>query len=301
MTESAVLQQGIHPVLIPCSLCISTHHACSRIDDIVPSVVLERIVELSTQCGTQILAGSSLGICPSITIGEGIAITQSFVSQLHEVLLAYHGILIDSTRCPAYRRTPCHLCLTFLTLFGRDHDDTIGTTGTIQSTGGSVLQDGHGFNIRRVDVGQRAIVRNTVHYIQRRRGSIDRTITTDDNRSRFARLARTRSRQDTRCLSFQAFRHVRNRTRLQLFITNSRGRTGKRGFLRRTVGNHHHLIQHLRVGLHSDRHIRLNINFFRVHTHEGYYDSSRGTWYVRQGELTIHVSNCTLLGTFYLY
>ena len=70
---------------------------------------------------------------------------------------------------------------------------------------------------------------------------------------------------------------------------------------RRAIGNHHHLVQQFRVGLQADCHIRLNLNLFRLHTHEGNYDGSRGTWYVRQSELTIYVSNCTLLGTFYLY
>ena len=294
-----ILQQGIHPVLVPYRLCIGTHHARSRINDVVPRIVLKRIVEFAAQGSAQILAGGSLCIGPSITIGESIAVAQSLVSQLHEVLLSHHVILVDGARRPTHGRTPCHVGLAFLTLFGRNHDNAVGATSAIQRAGRSILQDSHRLNVRRVDVRQRTVIRNTVHHIQRTGRSIDRTITTDDDRSRLARLSGAGSRQDTRSLSFKAFRHVRDRTRFQFLIANRRSRTREGRLLCRAVSHDHHLVQQLRVGFHADGHILLNLSFLRVHSHVRNYQSPRRTWYVRQSELTVHVGNRTLLGAFY--
>ena len=66
-----------------------------------------------------------------------------------------------------------------LALLGGDHDDSVGTTSTIECVAGSILQHGDALHIIRVEVVPSALVRCTIHDDKRRSAGIDRTEATD--------------------------------------------------------------------------------------------------------------------------
>ena len=69
-----------------------------------------------------------------------------------------------------------------LTLLGGNHDDTIGTTGTIEGIGCRILQHGDTLHIVRVEVVPSAIVWSTIHDNERRCSGVDGTEATDGKR-----------------------------------------------------------------------------------------------------------------------
>ena len=73
-------------------------------------------------------------------------------------------------------------------LFGRHQDDTVGTTRTIDSRGGSIFQHLDRFDIRRAQLIQAYHDRNTVHDIQRFVVGLQRTISTYPNTGLFTRF-----------------------------------------------------------------------------------------------------------------
>jgi hypothetical protein len=70
VTQGVLILDGIHPVLVPDSLRVSTNLTGSGIDDGVPSIVLERVVVLTTQVQTQLGATIFLSISPSVAVSE---------------------------------------------------------------------------------------------------------------------------------------------------------------------------------------------------------------------------------------
>ena len=69
-----------------------------------------------------------------------------------------------------------------LTLLGGNHDNTIGTTGTIEGVRCRILQHGDTLYIVRVEVVPAAIVWSTIHDNERRCSSVDGTEATDGKR-----------------------------------------------------------------------------------------------------------------------
>ena len=148
VAEGVLVLQLVNPVLVPSSLGIRTNHAGGGVYHVVPRVVLERVVLLATHIAAQLCSCGSLAVGPTQTVVEDVAVAQSFVGELHKVLLTYQVVVLQGAVRPAGRRAPGHLGLTLLTLLGGDHHHTVGTTGTIQGTCRSILQDSH-----RLDVG----------------------------------------------------------------------------------------------------------------------------------------------------
>ena len=149
MTQSVVASNGIEPVLIPCRLSVCANLTSSGVNNLVPSIVLEWVVGLTTKISAKIGTCNGLSITPRCA-AIPLSITQSLVNQLSVLFLAYVLITLVGTVCPTYIRTPCHVSFTLLTSLGSNHHYTIGTTSTIQSTRRSIFQHGHRLDIRRI-------------------------------------------------------------------------------------------------------------------------------------------------------
>ena len=179
MTEGVLASNGVEPVLVPNGLSVGTHLTSSWVDDVAPSVVLEWVVELATQLTAKACAGNSLGVFPCIAIVEVSLVAQCLIGELYKLLLVNHVVALGSTVAPAHGRAPGHVGATLNTLLGLDHDDTIGTTSTIQCTCRGIFQDGHRLDIVRVDIADAAIERNTINNIEWVVVGVDRAETTD--------------------------------------------------------------------------------------------------------------------------
>ena len=165
MTEGVLVLQLVDPVLVPSGFCIGMNHSGSRIDHLVPRVVLERVVEFATHVGAQLSSCGSLTVGPAEAVVEDVAVAQSLIGELHKVLLVYQVVVLQSTARPACCATPSHLRTTFLTFLSGNHHHTIGTTGTIQSTCRSILQNGHRLDIGGVQRAEASVIRSTVDHI----------------------------------------------------------------------------------------------------------------------------------------
>ena len=91
-------------------------------------------------------------------------------------------VLRDEAGVHAPTAVELHLGVAALTFLGGNNHNTVCTAVTINGAGGSILKNGHGLNILRVDVGDGAIVRNTVHNVERGVGGTHGTDTTDADR-----------------------------------------------------------------------------------------------------------------------
>ena len=97
MTESTAALYGVEPVLIPGRVGIGTNLTCSWVDDLIPSVVLEWIVVLTTKVCTHLAASKGLTLFPTHTVAEDSLIAKSLISKLNKILLVNKAVTWQST------------------------------------------------------------------------------------------------------------------------------------------------------------------------------------------------------------
>ena len=136
---------------------------------------------------------------------------------------------------------------------GGDEDDTVRTAVAVNGGSRSVLQDGHGLDVLRVDVGNGTLIRNTVNDDERGVGSRHGTDATDaDGRRAGGRVTRAGNDLDTGGSSGEGVGDAGGQLFRDGFIVHDCGRS-REGTLRgRTVGHDDGLIQDLRVVLKND-------------------------------------------------
>ncbi len=128
-----------------------------------------------------------------------------------------------------------------------DHDDAVGTAGTVQGVRGGVLQDGHGLDVIRVDVVQVTLVRSAVHDEERLLAGADRAESADSDRRRRARGARGVGQLHAGYLTGQCLSDVRSLYFGDIIRFDDAGRTGEGLFLGLTESDHDHIVDALRV------------------------------------------------------
>ena len=247
LTDSVFVGQEIHPVFVPCRDRISTDQAGGRVDDLIPGVVLIRIVELTTHLGGHARRSKSLGLLQRVATIDVVVVLEGFPGQLHKLILVGQVRLRDGTGLHTDGRLEVDHVVAVRAALGGKHDNAVGSTGTVQSGGRSVLEDGHALDVVRVDGGKGAIERNTVHDIQRGAGGVDGTGTADPDGSAFTRLTGTGSRGDTGDHTFQCLGDIGDGTLLEAFTLNCTGRTREGRFLRGTIGHDDGLVERLGV------------------------------------------------------
>ena len=97
VTEGIFTDYAIIPVLIPSALGVGTHLTGCGIDKLVPSVVLEGVVLLTTQTAAQTITGNSLGISPAISIVNSL-VAQCLIHELNILLLINVVVALGGTR-----------------------------------------------------------------------------------------------------------------------------------------------------------------------------------------------------------
>ena len=141
---------------------------------------------------------------------------------------------------------------TLATALGGDDDDAVRTAGTIERTGGSVLDDGHRLDVVGVEGVDRAVVRHAVNDIERGGGSVDGTVTADDHGSARTRLTGTGSGLDTGGHTVEGLGDVGDGPLFDLLGLDRLGRSREGLFLRRTISDDEHVGKHFRIGLECD-------------------------------------------------
>ena len=96
VTEGVVADYAVIPVLVPSTICIGTNITGSRINQLIPGVVLEGVVLLTTQLAAQTSAGNSLGIAPAVAVVDSL-VAQGFVNELYILLLVHMLVALGGT------------------------------------------------------------------------------------------------------------------------------------------------------------------------------------------------------------
>ena len=96
VTEGVLADYAVIPVLVPGTLGILANITGSRINDLVPSVVFEGVVLLTTQLATQAGTSIILGIAPAVAVVDSL-VAQGFVNELNILLLVHMLVALGST------------------------------------------------------------------------------------------------------------------------------------------------------------------------------------------------------------
>ena len=253
---------------------------------------------------TAILTENSL-VCIRMSLCNGFTgidsrIVERLVSRLHvHARITHHVVGRNGTLVSTPLRIYVYLELRVrTTALGGNQDNTVRTTGTIDSRSGSILQyrnRGDIITTNRVDF---TLKRRTVYNVQRGCTTVDRTCTTDTDACARTRLTGTINNLNTCHLTLQCVRYVRLSLVGELFALHLFSRTNELCTSRSTITDNHDFVQHLRVFRQINNYSVLRCYFLSRHTDE------RNNQYrirvYRKGELTVDVGNRSSRSTLHL-
>ncbi len=189
-----------------------------------------------------------------------------------------------------------------LGLLGGNHDYAVGTAGTIQRVGGSVLQHGYALNVIGVQVGDVPVGahRRTVDDVEGALAGVDGAETTHTHCGRAAGSTVRAGQLHAGNGTSQGVDDVAHLSLLQLFGAHHLSRTGVGTLLGRTEGNDHHLVHSLGVGHQDDVHGAADGHFGRLHACTAHHDGFARRGDITECELTVNVGERTHCGTLHL-
>ena len=215
---------------------------------------IDQVTQTAVLLVKQVLVRISIAFGNSMT---GILVL--VVQPLEEGLVVQTGIgdhvvLGDQAGVDTETGVELDLRITGLTLLGGDDHNTVRAAVTIDGGGGSVLQDRHGFDVLRVDVGNGTIVRNAIHHDKRAVGSGHGTDTTDADRisTTTCRVAAGAGNLHTRGSTGKSARYAGRNFLLDGLVVNDRRRSRKGTLGSRTIRNDDGFVQELAVILEDD-------------------------------------------------
>ena len=182
--------------------------------------------------------------------------------------------------------------------FGRDKDDTVRTTGTIDSSSRTILEDVHRSDLVRRDVVD-IIGRHTVHDIQRvRTGTLTKSRETTDLNvvTGRSRVRGCTADVQTGNLTLEKTYRVRLYTGVEVLCFQRSYRTCYLFLFLRTVTDRYNFLQLVRVLCQLNDHTVLSGQGLRCKTHVA--DLDLGTFRHVEREVTIKVRNHTISGTY---
>ena len=208
-----------------------------------------------------------------------------------------HVALLPGT-LPALREVVVDLGLAHLTLLGRYEDDTVGGTGTVDSTRGSILQHLNRLNIAGVDALHTILVgRHTVDDVEGL-GAVDGSDTTDADHRLGTRLARGRGDVHTCGHTLQGILGAQTRLAAEVVGTDLRDGGRHDALLLHTVADDDHVLQCLAVLLQCDIHVVTGVHLLRDVAN--ITNNNRCTLADLNGEVTIEVGDGAILRVSFL-
>ena len=146
-----------------------------------------------------------------------------------------------------------HVCRsTHRTLISGDDDDTVGTTGTVDGSGGSILQDVDALDVAWANIAELTHEWDTVEHDERVVAGREGTLTTDANLHFLTWLCRSLRHQHTSDTSLECLSCVGGSNLIQFLTTDVGNRTRHSFAALGTITNHHHLVDVVAVLLHHD-------------------------------------------------
>ena len=178
---------------------------------------------------------------------------------------------------------------------GGDEDDTVTCLRTVDSGGGSVLQDLHGLDHGRIEVLD-VIHLQTIDDEERSDRTGVRGITADTDRSTLTRSTGGVDDLDTGSLTLEGGGSVRRGAVLQVFRAHGGDGTGQVALLLDAVTDNHGLFEHLSVLLEDDVVIGLAPDDESLALVADALDGDVGSGRDTQGESSVNVRGCADAG-----
>ena len=180
-----------------------------------------------------------------------------------------------------------------------DDDDTVGTTGTVDGSSRSILQNVDALDVAWANIAELTHEWDTVEHDERVVAGRERTLTTDANLHFLTWLGGSLRHEHTSDTSLQCLSSVGGSNLIQ-FLTTDVGNGTRHSFAALgTITNHHHFVDVVAVLLHHDVELATCAHaHFSSHIAEvGNFEHS--IWLNIQRELSLHVSHCTIRGAFF--
>ena len=202
---------------------------------------------------TQILDHIFVGLCVGGNSGHTVVIVVSVIEHGVGSLIVLgrvgDGLIILHA---AAVHTPfgieVHNSIAGLTSAGGDQDNTGSTTGTVQGSGSSILQNGNGFDIARGDVGKAGRIGSAINNDKGSRICIHGSNTTDiHGTATCTGSAGSASHLETGDVTYEGIGHIGSLTLLKFLGLDHRSRARKGLLGGGTEGNHDGFIQKLRI------------------------------------------------------
>ena len=191
-----------------------------------------------------------------------------------------------------------HLCHTFLTLLGADDDDTVGSTATVDSGRGGILQ-----NLDVIDIVGREEVDilegHAVHHIQRIVGTVQRSGTTHANGGRRTGLSVRLRNLQTGGLTLHTLCGTDDGTSFQVFRRDAAHGGGHVLTLHTAIADGHHFFEY--IGLFLQHHLQALCGL-----HDSFFISDVGHLQLCsrlhfQRKLSVKVGHRPVTGNAHLY
>ena len=177
----------------------------------------------------------------------------SLVHDRHVLLSIQHSLLLPRV-LPAVAEIIAHVCLTCLTRLRGNQHNTIGGTRTVDCCRGSIFQNFHRLNIRRVQIVDTTANRHTINNVQRVR-TVYRTDTAYAYLRIRIRLTRRLCDLHAAHLTLQRILNTRRLHQIQVVTVHLRDGCGHNALLLYTITDNHHIVQHLSVFFQCDGHL----------------------------------------------
>ena len=232
-------------------------------------------------------------------LGSHTRVDESFID--HEGIL---GSVEHFTLLPRVGNTEgeviVHMGTALGALLGGYQHNAVGGAGTVNSTGGGVLEHLDGFDIAGIQVVDTAGDGHAVHNVNRV-GGVDGTHTTDADAGAGARLTGSGSNGNTGGKALEGVIHTRRSRYTQRLGVHFGDSRGNDRFFLYTVADDHGLFQHLGVVCKDDREVLLAVvgNHLRCISDAGNFNGCT----LRSGEreCTVHVRHGTIVGSLLDY
>ena len=251
-------------------------------------VVLQTLVAAEHTVVGPLVSGFS-----SHTVAGGIVV-QLLVVGLYELVGVSNGlILLDGARVGTPLHVHIDLRCSSRTLLGGHQDHTGGTTGTIQSCRGSILQNSDALDILRRNVQKTRAVGRTVDNDQRINVGIHRGKTTDGDMTavgtgRTAGTVNLQARNGTH----EGVLHIGRDLLTQFVSAYDSSRTREGGLCLLTESNDHDFVEKALIRVQGNTHTVAGLHHATEHTDVGNLQTSVGARH-SDGEFTVEIGHGT--------
>ena len=211
---------------------------------------IDLISETSVEIVIEVLVSIGVGLCYGMAGIIILAVHQLIVSLIVLTGIGDNVVLRDETAVGAEPRIELHHSLASLALLGGDEDDAVCSAVSVDGGSRSILEDGHGLYVVRVDVGDGSAVGSAVNHDERAVACTQRADTTDaDGRGAAGRVTGGGDDLDTGGGAREGVGHTGGDLLLDLLALHHGGRAGEGGLGGRTVSHDDGLVDELGIGL----------------------------------------------------